>query len=46
MIHWRPWILPCITCTEEVLQPEWLLVHENARQLERALRALIGSRDA
>lgn len=31
---------------EPVLQPEWLLVHENARQLERALRALIGSRDA
>lgn len=31
---------------EPVLQPEWLLVQDNAVQLERALRALIGSRDA
>ncbi|GAO70145.1 MULTISPECIES: FUSC family protein [Comamonas] len=37
---------PASPAPTEVLQPEWLLVHENARQLERALRALIGSRDA
>lgn len=30
----------------DTLPPEWQLVHDNARQLESALRALIGSRDA
>lgn len=32
--------------SSEPLRPEWLLVYENALQLEKALRALIGSRDA
>ncbi|MFK3704739.1 aromatic acid exporter family protein [Klebsiella sp. NPDC088457] len=30
----------------DMLQPEWIAVEDNARQLEHALRALLGSRDA
>ncbi|WP_233209991.1 aromatic acid exporter family protein [Comamonas sp. 26] len=37
---------PVPPTSTEALPPEWLLVHENAQQLESALRALIGSRDA